>query len=510
MVRSIPIILIASVISRVFSLLQAIVLGMILQAPDYGTFAAASGFAMLTGVFRGGGMWMLLGGIEPERFRSDAPPIFWAGMTVGALGAALTAAAAFPVQARYDHAGVVGVMLLLALQLLITPLCQYAQMALTSGPEQGRLPSILLASSILRILAAVGIALGGGGALALILPPMLGTVFESAVCVRMVGFGRRDFTTTRTKWLEALWSMKPVLPLVALSSIGTQGDYFVGSLTLTVASLGLYGFAYQVANQPYLLLTLVLQRVLVQVAARVRADASKAGEHVANTAATAFFLVPAICTGIACLFPMIETIVWGGKWSQAVPLVAILSVGLSGPVAVGVLVTPWIAERRFKAVLATEVLRACSVLAGGAIGVTWLAGMDVGLGRPLAAVEGLAIGVSLFTTVSALVVVSWFVRSSGASVSRLTQALFVGPLTCFLSGYGAWSVGVSLERSFEVFEGRWGAIGVLAVALGIYTLMLVAAMQFVQPLRTASKLLAEPGLRWFEQLARRLGFEVGD
>jgi hypothetical protein len=35
-------------------------------------------------------------------------------------------------------------------------------------------------------------------------------------------------------------------------------------------------------------------------------------------------------------------------------------------------------------------------------------------------------------------------------------------------------------------------------------------MQFVQPLRTASKLLAEPGLRWFEQLSRRLGFEVGD
>jgi hypothetical protein len=173
--QTIPILLIASAISRLLSLLQAIVLGMILQASDYGTFIAATGFAVLTGVFRGGGTWMLLGGIEPERFRSDAPPIFWAGTTVGAFGAVLTAAAAFPAQARYDYPGMLGLMMLLALQLLLTPLSQYAQMALTNGSESGRLPQIMLTSSILRVSAAVGIALGGGGALALIVPPLLGT-----------------------------------------------------------------------------------------------------------------------------------------------------------------------------------------------------------------------------------------------------------------------------------------------------------------------------------------------
>lgn len=510
MPRSVPIIVIASAISRSFSLIQAIVMGMLLGAPEYGTFIAATGFAMLTGVFRSGGMWMLLGGIEPERFRSEAPPLFWAGTTVGGAGALLTALAAFPIQARYDDPNLLAVMLLLGPQFLVTPLAQYAQMALTNGPHRGRLASILLASSILRISSAIGIALAGGGALALIVPPLAGTAFEAIACIRVVGFGRQDFITTRAKWLEALWSMKPVLPLIALSSVSTQGDYFIGSIALSVGALGLYGFAYQVANQPYLLLTLVLQRVLVQVATQVRSSVAQAGEHMANTAATAFFLVPAVCTAIACLFPMIETIVWGGKWSAAVPLVAILSVGLSGPVAVGILVTPLIAERRFKAVLVTELVRACSVLVGGAIGVTTLAGVDIGLGRPLAAVEGLAIGVSVLTTLSAVVVVSWIIRAAGASARRLTQALVTGPFTCFLSGYGAWSVGTSLERSFEVFQGRWGAIGVLAVSACVYALMLFSAMQFLQPLRTAYVLLAEPGIKWFEDLARRLGLHGGE
>ena len=104
---------------------------------------------------------------------------------------------------------------------------------------------------------------GIGTKYTLALPQVLGTLIEAVFYGRAAKLGRSYFRFQPAEVWGAMKHQLPVLPIAALNSINTQGDYFIGSLFLTTASLGLYSFAYQIASQPYMVLTTALQRVLV-------------------------------------------------------------------------------------------------------------------------------------------------------------------------------------------------------------------------------------------------------
>ncbi len=258
-----------------------------------------------------------------------------------------------------------------------------------------------------------------------------------------------------------------------------------------------------------MVMTMALQRVLVPRSAASLSSAQH-DEYLAGMATTVFFAVPAVCIGLGISFPSIEQVVWGGRWAEASDLVTILSVGLSGPLALAILITPLLAARRYSIVLVSESIRAASVLCGGALGALVLADAPWFQGDPLAQTKGLALGVCLVTTLSSAGTGIWLLAAAGLRLRPMAESLLVGPAACALAGYGSWSVAQSLVRSFDSLGSRSGAAVVAMITLVLYSLILVGALQLLPSLRVAYVNLAEPGLDGLKRFAQRLHLPVGD
>lgn len=499
----------ASVLGRVLAVLQSVVIGFLLSPEDYGAFAVALGVLMFTCLFRAGGIWMVLGSIPSEEFKQRAPAVFWVGMIIGGLGCLVTAIAAMPGMGVKEVPGSSLALVVLGTQFALLPIQQMAQMKLGGEHGYGTIAGTVLTSSIAKFAVSIGAAWFGFGPLALAVPQTLGTLIEALFYGRAAGLDRSYFRFNPAEVWSALRCQLVVLPIAALNSINTQGDYFIGSLFLTTASLGLYSFAYQIASQPYMVLTMALQRVLVP-----RSAASQSSEHhsefLGSMATTVFFAVPAICIGLGITFPAIERVVWGGRWAASSELVTILSIGLSGPLALAILITPLLAARRYSAVLATEGIRGISVLCGGALGAMVIAKSSWLAGDPLADAKGLALGVCLLTTISSIGTGIWLLSAAGLRLRPLTESLLVGPAACVLAGYGSANVASSLLVSFDSLDSRGGAAVIAVITLILYVVILIGALQVLPSLRSAYANLAEPGIAGLKRFAQRINMPIGD
>jgi len=507
--RGLSLLTIASVFGRLLAVLQSVVIGFLLSPEDYGAFATALGVLMFTGLFRAGGVWMVLGSIPSDEFRERASPVFWVGILIGGTACVMTTLASLSGVGLTAASGSSLALLVLGLQFALLPLQQMAQMKLGGEHGYGSIAWTVMTCSVLKFAVSITTAWLGLGPLALALPQVIGTAVEALFYVRAARLDRSYFWFRFPEFRRALVAQLPVLPIAALSSINTQGDYFIGSLFLTTASLGLYSFAYQIASQPYMVLTMGLQRVLVPRSAAARTT-SEQSEYLAGMATTVFFVVPAVCIGLGIAFPSIEQAIWGGRWESATSLVTILCIGLCGPLALAILVTPLLAARRYSIVLATEAIRGASVLCGGAVGALVLSKGPWLAGDPLADAKGLALGVCLVTTVSSIGTATWLLTAAGLRLRPMAESLLVGPAACALAGYGSWSVAHSLVRSFDSLGSRGGAAVVATITLVLYALILIGALQLLPSLRAAYVNVAEPGLEGLKRFAQRLNLPVGD
>jgi O-antigen/teichoic acid export membrane protein len=507
--RGLSLLAIASALGRALSLVQSVVIGYYLTPSDYGAYAVAAGALMFTGLFRSGGIWMVLGSIPEDEYRDRAPAVFWVGMIIGTFSLIATLAAIGLGGVESDVPGATLALLVLASQYTVLPIQQFAQMRLGGKQGYGVLSITLLACGVGKLALAIGAAKFGFGPMALVVPPVLGTLIEGVLCARAAKLDRSYFRVEPAAIWNAFRAHLAVLPIAALNSVNSQGDYFIGSLFLTTASLGLYSFAYQIASQPYMVLTMALQRVLVPRSAASQTSAEHT-EYLAGMATTVFFMVPAVCIGLGISFPAIEQVVWGGRWADSTGLVTILSIGLSGPLALAILITPLLAARRYSIVLVTEAIRGGSVIGGGALGALVLSKSPWLAGDPIAEAKGLALGVCLVTTVSSIGTGTWLLAAAGLRLRPMVESLFVGPAACALAGYGSWSVAHSLVRSFDSLGSRGGAAVVATITLLLYALILIGALQLLPSLRAAYVNVAEPGLDGLKRFAQRLHLPVGD
>ncbi|MEY4103195.1 MAG: hypothetical protein RL461_397 [Planctomycetota bacterium] len=501
--NGLSLVVIASIGGRLASFVQQAVLAGVLIDRDYGVVAAALGIFSITAILRNGGGWMALGPLRSDEFEREGPPVFWACLSVCIVGATVSLLAAPAAAARFENAEVAWVIVVYSAQLLVSGFEQYSRAKVRSDLDLKRLSMLLSASSLLQCGLAIGLALSGTGAFALALPMLAGTAFDAIVCQRLSGLTRAAY---RFRWTEvrgAFRRLVPVFVLSALTSINLGIDYLIASRYLSTEALGLYSFAFRISSQPYMLLTMSLQRILVSASAHVSVDRVQRERWLAGMASTVFFAVPAVCTAIAIAFPWADRFIWNGKWESTHTLVAILCLGLSGPVAVGILITPLIAERRYSVVLIAEAVRSVSVVLGAYVGILFIA--DVGLvsREAQAMATAIALGVSACTTLSSCGVALWLLHASGLRVSRVLEAILIGPLVCFLSGYGAQSVGVSLGQSFDVFDGRWGAMGAGAITTVVYGLSLLLALQLLPALHDPYQNIAQPMLDLGTRILRR-------
>jgi O-antigen/teichoic acid export membrane protein len=477
-------VVVSSVAGRLASLVQQVVLAGILIDRDFGIVAAALGIFSITAILRNGGGWMALGPLRSAEFEREGPPVFWVCMAVCILGATASLLAAPGAAERFKSPELAWVLVIYSAQLMVSGFEQYSRAKVRSDLALKHLSILLSMSSLLQCGLAIGLAFGGTGPYALAIPMLAGTIFDAIVCQRLSGLSRAAY---RFEWVEIKRSIRTLIPvfvLSALTSINLGIDYLIASQYLTTEALGLYSFAYRISSQPYMLLTMSLQRILVSASASISIDSAQRERWLYGMASTVFFAVPAACTSIAIAFPWADRFIWAGKWEAVHSLVAILCIGLSGPVAVGILITPLIADRRYSVVLIAEAVRSVSVAMGAALGIMFVADLEQLWSEPESMATAIAIGVSGCTTLSSFGVALWLLHASGLRLGRVLEGVLSGPLVCILSGYGAQSVGHSLCRSFDVFDGRWGAAAAGSVTVVMYVVSLVLALQLLPALRS--------------------------
>lgn len=499
-------IVLASIAGRAASFVQQVILATVLVDEDYGIAAAALGVFSLTAVLRNGGGWMALGSLKSEQFETEGAPTFWACLLVSVFGAAVTLIAAPAASEHFANDAVGWVMVIYASQLLVSGFEQYSRAKIRAAMRLRTLSILLSASSLLQCGISIGLAFGGAGVYALAVPMLVGSVLDAVVCQSIAGFGPGAYRLRMGEVVVAFRSLVPVFVLSVLTSINLGMDYLIASNLLGTAALGIYAFGYKIASQPYMLLTMSLQRVLVSASLIAFDDREVRERWLSGMATTVFFIVPAVCTALAVAFPWIETVIWNGKWQDATFVVVTLSVGLSGPVALGILVTPMLAERRYKVVLLTEGVRSVSVIAGAFLGLLVIARLSVLGEGDLSRARGMAVGVSLVTTVSSIGTALWLLRSAGLRVRSLFEALLSGPLACLLGGIGAYNIGISLERSFELFSGRLGALVVGFIVILVYTMTLLLALQLLPSLHAPYRNISDPVIK----MLRRWNLPSGD
>ncbi|MFZ9690233.1 MAG: oligosaccharide flippase family protein, partial [Phycisphaerales bacterium] len=231
--RGLSLLTIASALGRGLAVLQSVVIGFLLSPEDYGAFAVALGVLMFTGLFRAGGIWMVLGSVPSDEFKRRAPPIFWVGMMVGGAGFVITAIGAIPGIGVKEVPGSGLALLVLGAQFALLPVQQLAQMKLGGEQGYGSIAATVVTCSILKFVVAIAAAWLGFGPLALALPQVLGTLVEAIFYGRAARLDRTFFRFEPAEVWTALRAQLPVLPIAALNSVNSQGDYFIGSLFLT-------------------------------------------------------------------------------------------------------------------------------------------------------------------------------------------------------------------------------------------------------------------------------------
>ncbi|MFM7808870.1 MAG: oligosaccharide flippase family protein, partial [Planctomycetota bacterium] len=263
--------------------------------------------------------------MKPDRFDESAGPLFaWAsifGLSTAALTVGFGLSLPFlPTQFdRFRVEGLFAVLLVLAVQTAIRPVTLLGRMRLSVNLEFASLARLDAGLALLRICLTWIVAREGGGVLALAVPLAAGTLIEAIGLGFMGGFRKSDFVPgtwhVRQLWPALAWP----LAFAVMNSLRADILFLIVGFIVPATVLGVFYFAYQLANQPTMFIGSALQNVLAPLSARDRGDSDAERRSIERILATSMLFVPVTTMAAASFFPSAERLLWGGKWESAAP-----------------------------------------------------------------------------------------------------------------------------------------------------------------------------------------------
>jgi O-antigen/teichoic acid export membrane protein len=499
----------AGVAARTSSLASQAIVGLYLTDEQVGTYALAFGIVGITGIWRSGGAASYLPSIKPEQFDRLSNPMFLWASCFGLATALLTVALAAlddrlpESMAAYRLPGLPAALLVLACRSAIFPLSLIGRMRLSVEHRFVPLAKLDTFNAIARLGMTWAIAANGGGALALAVPYTAQIVIEIAAVIALGGVRRADLLPDFGRLREVAPLLRWPLVLAILTSIRADVSFLVVGIILPASALGVFYFAFQLANQPTLFLAASLQNVLAPMLARTRGNFELERISMERVFSSAMLFVPITTMAAASLFPPAERLIWGGKWASAGPGIVLLCIGATYATVVGLIFGPMIGLQRFRESAGFELLKMVGVIGGtcaGALVVNLVPLELIGNPQPVTCV---AASVAAGMTASSLAQLLWVARRYRFGAEETTRHLTFGPLLAGLTGIAASSLGHSVTASMVVQEGRLGAL-VELVAIGTtYAVLITLAIRFTaeSTLRDTVSMLPGPAR---EFLARAL------
>jgi PST family polysaccharide transporter len=470
--------------ARISALAAQAIVGIYLTEEQLGSYALAIGVLGVTAIWRNGGSATYLPSLRPEEFEVMAPRMFgWAsGFAVAT--ALLTAAVALSDPyapgwlAQYRVPGLTPLLLVLALQKLVFPVALIGRMRLAVEHRFTSLARADAFNALARLVLTWAVAANGGGALALAIPYTAGTVFEIVAVAALGGYRRRDFAVPLGGYRTLAKILAWPLALAVLNSMRLDVSFLVIGAVLPAAALGLFYFAFQLANQPTMLLATSLQNVLAPMLARSRGSFESERFGMERVFASAMLFVPITTMAAASFFPAAERLVWDGKWAQAGPSVTLLCIGATYATVAALMLGPLLGLQRFKAAAWFEFLKMLGIIVGALVGAVLVRAMASGSDADTPPVTVISATVAVGMVATSLAQLLWAAGKYGIPGPEVARNLTFGPLLAGLTAVAATSIGHSITESFPVGGGRTGAFVELAAIGSIYTLLIMLALRF--------------------------------
>ena len=493
----------ASVFARFASLASQAIVGWYLTEDQVGTYAFALGVMGITSLFRGGGMALYLPSVKGEELDGEVPKFLaWSTMFLwgSALATLLVAVAAPKLAASYENFGLEGLqvaLVLLAVRQLLTPLAIIARIRLSIQRRFTDLARVDTVNAVLRVGMTWIAAREGGGVLALALPYAAQMVVDLVALGTLGGIRRSDFVfrgiSLRQVGAILLW------PLIAgaMMSIRSDAVYLILGIAIPAGALGVFYFAFQLANQPTMLLAGALQNVLAPYQAEDRGNREAERTGMERVFSGSMLFVPVTTIATASLFPSVEALIWGGRWSSAQGCLMYLCIGATYSTVSALMTGPLIGLRRFRALTLFEATKIIGTVGGGVIGALLIDKGDEGpFGAATdATIVGACIGIAMGVVAIAQLV--WVMYRVGSSAGEIGRNLLFGPMLAMLTALASQSIGHSIRESFGLPDGRLGAAVELASVGLLYCGLIVLAIRFTaEPtLRETVRVLPAPAAR---------------
>jgi PST family polysaccharide transporter len=426
-----------------------LVLARLLDARAFGVYAIGGFFLGLGGLLGDGGLGATLlrkkGEVTDEEYRVTVTFLLALGLVMGAALFVGTPHIAARYHLQPDEAGVLR---LLAPLFLVGPLRAVPYIRLEREVRFGLIARIELLATLLRQLAALGLAWRFGGAWALagaqlvgataqvglayvVSPGLPGLAWRPSVLRGLLGYG------VRVQALGVVAFFKDNISALLLGAL-------VGP-----RAVGVFDFGLKYAQLP---VTAVNGLARVQFPAYARFEAKDPALHAAVTAATRTALVAglAVLLTLAAGARAIIPFVYDPRWLESVPVVW----GIGANMAGGLLAGPLFALLQAQGRAGTALAAFCVWTT-----LTW--------GLALMFHEGGAGAIAWSYSAATVAMVAWLVAWAGRHLGRPLWPAYVGPLL---------AAATSGAAVFAATHARWGSNGwaLAGVALGAYVAALLA------------------------------------
>ena len=317
----------AQVAMRISRLAATILLARLLTPDDFGLAAIILTVYELVSLFTRNGIASMVVQASDADVGRVAETAYWMTWIV-CLGLVLVQAAiALPFAWVYGNATLALPIALMGLIHLATPLCNIQCVMME---REGRFGRIALGSCLQvvadNLLTAV-FAVMGLGMWAIVLPKIL--VAPIWVIVTRTGHGWRPIGTWAPKgslegWRDIARFAQNVVGVEVLTTVQANADNLIVGYVLGVEALGVYYFAFNAGLGITLGLVNAFRSAVYPHLCQARSDRAMLSARYRQTSRTlGLIVVPLVLTQVA-LAPVYVPIVFGQKWTNAVPVLMII------------------------------------------------------------------------------------------------------------------------------------------------------------------------------------------
>jgi O-antigen/teichoic acid export membrane protein len=309
----------------VFGFFQLAILARLLSPQDFGLMALVMAIITFAQVFADMGVSSAI--IHYQQISlEELSSLFWLNVLCGT-GLMILMMLASPFFSWvYHEPQIQPILICVSVVFIIVPIGQQLQVIAEKKLNFTSLARLELASAITGFLAAVGVALIGGGVYALVAGMLVSAAVTTGLAWFFFAEGWRPMLRLRVSEIRRFLGFGGYMVGNNLvNSLNMQADIFFGGRTLGANMLGTYSLPRDLCLKFAFIINPIITRVGFPVMAKVQGDRALLKEIYLNTIRMTASVNFPIYLGLLIFAPEVVRLLFGSQWLESIPLLRILA-----------------------------------------------------------------------------------------------------------------------------------------------------------------------------------------